>query len=510
LGNSVKTVSKRKTVAGGAAGGWREAVFAWAKAALDGGDSGRARAALDKLQAGSPLAPLAERFALSPLEIQVVELLFAVERSAAARKAAAPALTVERLREALADRGVDAALAPSRALRKHGLADAAFGGALASDEVVRLGLGLAHRLDGEPFTVDDLAPGIRLARAQEDRQIAPRFLALVERELAADAPDLVVLESASWHECVEVSRALARRQGRSVVALDAPACMPHAPRLFAALRRELDLDGHALVLRGTGAAGDGFWALAAVFEGLQRRVAALPHEAPPAPPPEAKVTVKDDGLDHIRRMAVRDAEMALGVVRKDPVKPAPVSPPPTVNVPPPVQLAPKPAPAAAPAAAPAKVTRRGQMPERIADKLRSRGIDPDTIEWQGEAEPEPEAAAPAPVVVAQPATAVEKSTQPYVDVPADAKPDLIAKVASTCPNPDQRAELIERLRGVKSPAVVAALRANAKSEHPVLRAVVESVMAQMFGTNWNVTRAVPKPVQPPPSDDKDRGPPGGY
>ncbi len=35
-------------------------------------------------------------------------------------------------------------------------------------------------------------------------------------------------------------------------------------------------------------------------------------------------------------------------------------------------------------------------------------------------------------------------------------------------------------------------------------------MAGLFGANWNATRAIPKPVQPPPSDDKDRGPPGGW
>ncbi len=498
-------VSKRKTVAGGAAGGWQKAVIAWALAALKGAPGAdKARAALDKAFAGSRLEPIAERFALSPLERHVVELLFAVERSAEARKAghAAHGLTVESLRETLGDHEVDAALLPSRPLRAHALVDCSLATVLWSDEAVRLGPGLAHRLEGEAITVADLAPGLRLVRAGAEDAIASRYLALVERELAADAPDLVVLEGASWYEAVETGRALSRKQGRAVVVADAPALAPHAAsrNLFSSLRRDLDLDGHALLVRGVGAAGDSFWALAAPLEGLSRRVAALPLEAPPPPPPEAKATVKDDGLDHIRRMAVRDAELALGIVRKDPPRP----------IPPPMARPQPPAPA--PAAPPVK----RQMPERIAEKLRARGIDPSTIDYQG-----PEESQQAPVVAtraAQPATpppAVEvvpqpASALPLIDVPADAKPDQIAKLASTCPNPDQRVELIERLRGIKSPSVVAVLRQNAKSEHPAVRAAAESVMAQLFGANWNVTRPVPKPVQPPPSDDKDRGPPGGF
>jgi hypothetical protein len=35
-------------------------------------------------------------------------------------------------------------------------------------------------------------------------------------------------------------------------------------------------------------------------------------------------------------------------------------------------------------------------------------------------------------------------------------------------------------------------------------------MASLFGPNWNAVRAVAKPQQPPRSDDKDRGPPGGW
>ena len=66
------------------------------------------------------------------------------------------------------------------------------------------------------------------------------------------------------------------------------------------------------------------------------------------------------------------------------------------------------------------------------------------------------------------------------------------------------------LRGLKHAAVVAMLRDNAKSEHPEVREAAEQSMQAIFGPNWNRMRAVQKPVQPPVSDDKDRGPPGGW
>ena len=42
-------------------------------------------------------------------------------------------------------------------------------------------------------------------------------------------------------------------------------------------------------------------------------------------------------------------------------------------------------------------------------------------------------------------------------------------------------------------------------EHPGVRSTAETVMAGMFGANWNKTKAVPKPVQPPRSEDKGGG-----
>ncbi|HEX4457266.1 MAG TPA: hypothetical protein VIA18_04810, partial [Polyangia bacterium] len=93
---------------------------------------------------------------------------------------------------------------------------------------------------------------------------------------------------------------------------------------------------------------------------------------------------------------------------------------------------------------------------------------------------------------------------------ANASPDELARAAATSPSASQRIELIGRIRLHKTAAVVAALRANAANPHPGVRAAAEAAMAALFGPNWNTTRAVPKPIQRPPSDDKDRGPPGGY
>jgi hypothetical protein len=108
------------------------------------------------------------------------------------------------------------------------------------------------------------------------------------------------------------------------------------------------------------------------------------------------------------------------------------------------------------------------------------------------------------------APAVVGADGPPLPLAADAGIDELARAAATSPNANQRIELIGRIRNIKSGVVVAALRANAASPHPGVRAAAEAAMAQLFGPNWNTTRPVPKPVQRPPSDDKDRGPPGGW
>ena len=95
-------------------------------------------------------------------------------------------------------------------------------------------------------------------------------------------------------------------------------------------------------------------------------------------------------------------------------------------------------------------------------------------------------------------------------LPAEPALEDLVRACNLSPSSSQRIEIIGRFRGVKHAAVVAALRANAASAHPGVRAAAEQAMAVLFGPNWNVVRPVPKPVQSPPSDDKDRGPPGGW
>jgi hypothetical protein len=75
-------------------------------------------------------------------------------------------------------------------------------------------------------------------------------------------------------------------------------------------------------------------------------------------------------------------------------------------------------------------------------------------------------------------------------------------IARTSKNPKQRLELLTELKALKIPAVVQAMRENTKASDPALRALAETTMAAFFGPNWNVTRAVAKPVQPPPTEDK--------
>jgi len=101
--------------------------------------------------------------------------------------------------------------------------------------------------------------------------------------------------------------------------------------------------------------------------------------------------------------------------------------------------------------------------------------------------------------------------QPYLEVAADAPVAVLARVAQTSPNPKQRVEILQSLHRVRDPAAMAAMRANAQSAHPDVRAVAETGMQLLFGPAWNTSRPVPKPVQPPRTDDgKDRGPPGGW
>jgi hypothetical protein len=107
------------------------------------------------------------------------------------------------------------------------------------------------------------------------------------------------------------------------------------------------------------------------------------------------------------------------------------------------------------------------------------------------------------------ATAVPPEGPPMA-LPAEPALEDLVRACNLSPSSSQRIDIIGKFRGIKNASVVAALRANATSAHPGVRAAAEQAMAALFGPNWNVVRAVPKPVQPPAGDDKDRGPPGSW
>jgi hypothetical protein len=274
---------------------------------------------------------------------------------------------------------------------------------------------------------------------------------------------------------------------------------------------------------------------------------------------------KDDGFDEIRRLAARDAERALGIWRPEPapipkqVVPGTLTSSASALVPATTAAAAQnnaataaaqnnaaaaaaqnnaaaaatqnnlataaaqnnaanAAPAAAvqniaastqaeplaPAAAPAPRRRRS------AKAIEHFGAEPDDL-----APPPPAPQTPPPAPQTSPAApapplATVESQEPYLELSATPTVDELARAARSAPNPNQRIELIGRLRTFKSPVVVATLRDLVKSEDPSVRGAAESAMASLFGPNWNRTRPVPKPIQTPPSDDKDRGPPGGW
>ena len=80
----------------------------------------------------------------------------------------------------------------------------------------------------------------------------------------------------------------------------------------------------------------------------------------------------------------------------------------------------------------------------------------------------------------------------------------------TTPNNAQRAQLLKGLTSTKSPAVIQIFRMNLSSPHAGVRTAAEAGMASLFGANWNRARSIAPPVQPPRSDDGNRGPGGAF
>ena len=500
----------------------------WAVAALKGGAPAKSlRAKIEKRP-----SPLATRFGLDAVERRILEMAYAVERAIVAAEAARAkgGLTVERLRALFGDE-VDAALSPKRALRRHALVVVGAGGMPAATDLVWLAPGLAARLDG---VAEPDALWLGCARVLPGgRGDVPSRIAALFGELGGAAATLLTLDGCSRRESHELALGLARRLSRGVLIVDGEllADAPDPALLLACARREADCEGDLLVVCEAGAIGEKWRALLAPATGesaalviladsertrdpvaaspftvrrlsLHPRAATATTNAPAATEPRAeeKPAPVDDGLDHIRKQAIRDAERALGIFRAPPPPPrAPVTP-----IPPPLAPKPQPAAVAAPPSPPPAAAPPSPSPTQPAKKRSSKGAQ----FFGGEtAEPPP---APAPTAPPPPATAPIEGDGPPLPVAADAGADELARICTNSPSAAQRIDLIHRLRTIKSAAVVAALRANAASQHPGVRAAAEAGMAMIFGPNWNATRAISKPVQPPSRDDKDRGPPGGW
>ena len=500
----------------------KDPLAAWAVAALKHAATAKTlRSKLDKRP-----SPLAARFSLDPLERRILELAHAAERDFAVAKLAralAGGLTVELLRDALGD-GVDAALSPRRPLRRHALVTAGSGGLPAASDPVRAAPGVSARLDGaaEP---DALWLGSCRITPNGRGEVPARIAALLH-DLDGNAPVLLTLDGCPRREAHELAAGLARTRGRAVLLLDGEllAAAPDAALLLMCARREADCEGDVLVICEAAALGERWRALLAppagsvplvvLADGGRTRdpVAAAPFAVrrlslhPPAPTATSAAPVADaarapepppdDGLEQVRQLAIRDAERALGIYR------APTPPPRPASTPAP-QAAPPPAPTAQPTNAPPR-----KMPRKAMEHFGRQGDDAESAA-PSRPTPPPEPTPP-PQAPPPPSNASVFTDGVALELSPSASNDELARAAATSPSASQRIELIGRIRQHKSAAVVASLRANASNPHPGVRAAAEAAMAALFGPNWNATRPVPKPVQPPRSDDKDRGPPGGF
>lgn len=287
---------------------------------------------------------------------------------------------------------------------------------------------------------------------------------------------------------------------------------------------------------------------AATLRPVAAPTAATPGGAAADPGAEDPATLAS--REEARRRAAMDAARAMGkpippeLMAAAAASPAPVAPPPR----PPAPAAPT-APAASPprppAAAPAAPTPPAAAPARptnprLAAALAKAGLPPAgsantaaapaaSVSAAAPAAPavsaapaapqpsaEPPPAAPDTPSAAAPADAAPESPEPAAEDPPplpladDAALDELLRVCRTTPNQLQRAEILRKLSGKKSPHVIQMFRANVQSVHPAVRAAAEEGMASLFGANWNRTRAIAPPVQPPRSDDGGRGPGGAF
>lgn len=367
-------------------------------------------------------------------------------------------------------------LRPDGKLRRHALVhvDATDRLAGASDPL-QLDVGLVPRQPYLPVALVRYAPGVRV----------PSELA---KRLDGTGAQIVLLDATPTQLAAQ---SLADGLQRAVIAGSVRGLSPHA---VARLRRDADLDGAILWLVADDASiapllvepiADALLVLAEVSHVDAKAPWRVRREKMTAEAGVAPVAPRNE-LDYVRMLAQRDAEAALGIVRP--------APPPRTTVPGKIVDAsvrvaesPKPEPA------PAREVEGSKEPTAKAEAPKAE--PPKTRPPKAEA-PKPEDPAPVPAIAE-----ADAPDGARLEVAADAAPEARARAAMQSPSAKQRIELMESLSNVKSPTVIAALRHNAKSEHAGVRAVAERIMAQLFGPNWNRSRAIAPPVQPPPSPD---------
>lgn len=199
--------------------------------------------------------------------------------------------------------------------------------------------------------------------------------------------------------------------------------------------------------------------------------------------------------------------------------PAETAPPPPVastpaaaTPPPPVEARPK-EPAAAPTAPTPLLLDPPAHPAAAqpATTPAASAVDEDVRPADETREAAATAPSSAPGVTSPDPAADPAEALPYIEVPEDAAVTDLLRLVPLAGNPLQRAELLRRLYSAKGNTQAAALlRAYTKSEHEAVRMAAEEGMTIFFGPNWNRSRAIPKPVQPPRSDDGGRGPHGAF
>lgn len=112
-----------------------------------------------------------------------------------------------------------------------------------------------------------------------------------------------------------------------------------------------------------------------------------------------------------------------------------------------------------------------------------------------------------PAQTAAPAQAEEGAPLP---MEAEAPLEELIRVARTTPNSAQRVELLRKLTGARHSAVIQLFRTFVSSPHPGVREAAEGGMSSLFGPNWNRSRNIAPPTQPPRTDDGGRGPGGAF